>query len=335
MDMETYRNIGEAYQYVQKIEEYGPGGIPASKLGMWLTLNNDADHGVVNMLLEIHQDFVIANEDNLNQLTLLIIPGHPVLTKKQAERINNWVDGGGKLIVFGEGALDLSKSEFVIDVGAAYKGSSDFNFDYTVVHNEIGHEVVTTPFLNYESGILMEPIEGKVLASIREPYFNRTYKKYSSHRETPYKLEDSPYPAVIRNGNIIFFAHHLDQLYYQHGVRLHRQLFENAIQLLYEKPYLEVENLPSAGRVSLLKQENRKRFVAHLLYSPPLQRGEVMVIEDFLPVPGVELDLNLPEKINKVYQIPGESELDYNQTKHGLSVKVPPFTMHTAIVLEY
>ena len=60
MDMDTYRNIGKAYEYVKKIEDYGPGGIPVSNLGVWLTLDEAADHGVVNMLLEMHKDFVVA-----------------------------------------------------------------------------------------------------------------------------------------------------------------------------------------------------------------------------------------------------------------------------------
>ena len=335
MDLETYRNIGEAYQYVEKIEDYGPGGIPFSKIGMWLTLNNDADHGVVNMLLEIHQDFVIANEDNLDQLELLVIPSHATLNHTRAEKIEKWVQNGGKLIVFADGALNHAGNEFILDVGADFQSRSDYDFDYTVIKKEIGNKIVTTPFLNYESGLLVTPTDGEIMASIREPYFNRTYEKYSSHRETPYQLKDSKYPAVLRKGNVIFFAHQLDQLYYQHGVRLHRQLFENAIDLLYENPILQVTNLPSSGRVSLLKQKDQSRYVAHLLYSPALKRGEVMVIEDFLPVPDTEIALQVPENIKKVYQIPGKKSLKLNQSGDVFHVKIPEFTMHTAIVFEY
>ena len=42
---------------------------------------------------------------------------------------------------------------------------------------------------------------------------------------SPYKLEDAPHPGVIRKGNVIFFAHELDKMYYIHGARLHRDLF--------------------------------------------------------------------------------------------------------------
>lgn len=335
MDLETYRNIGEAYQYVEKIEKYGLGGIPVSKTGMWLTLDNAADHGVVNMMLETHNDFVVASEKNLDKLELLIIPGSNCLSAEQASKINDWVKKGGKLIVFGSGALDKDGKRCILDVGADFLKKSDFQFDYTVIKQEIGKNIVTSPFLNYESGFLVKPTTGTTLASIREPYFNRTYEKYNGHRETPYKLEDSQYPAVVRNGNVIFFAHGLDKLYYTHAVRLHRQLFENALNLLNEKPVLKVNNLPSCGRVSLLKQEKESRYVAHLLYAPALQRGEVMVIEDFSPVLNVEIEVNVPEKVKSVIQVPEGKKLNFSKNGNKVIIKVPAFTMHTAVVINY
>ncbi len=335
MDMETYRNIGKAYEYVEKIEQYGLGGMPVSRLGLWLSLDGKADYGTVNMLLETHNDFVIASEKNLENLELLIIPSATRLTALQAGKINNWVKNGGKLIVFGEGALNETRDKFLLDVGADYLGKSPYNFDFTVVEKEIGYDVVSTPFLNYKTALRCKPTSGAALAYIREPYFNRTMEKYSGHRATPYQLENSEFPAIVRNGNVIFFAHPLDELYYTSAVRLHRQLVENAINLLYEKPLLAVKNLPSCGRVSLLQQESKNRYVAHLLYAPALQRGEVMVIEDFLPVPGVEIMVDVPEKVKKVVQIPDGKKLNFRKDGDKIIVKVPTFTMHTGIVLEY
>ena len=335
MDIETYKNIGEAYDYVEKIEAYGPGGVPVSRLGIWLTLDEAADHGVVNILLETHDDFIVADENNLEDLDLVIIPSEPSLTIEQANRLNSWTKKGGKLIVFAEGALNKEKTKFLLDIGADYLRPSDFQFDYTVVKREIGEGIVTTPFLNYDAGLLSIPTSGTVLASIREPYFNRTYAKFNGHRETPYKLEDSQYPAVVKKDNSIYFTHALDRLYYKDGVRMHRELVKNAIDLLYSSPNLKVKNLPSAGRVSLLKQEKDKRYVAHLLYAPALLRGEVSVIEDFLPVPNVEITVNVPEDIKRVLQIPGATPLEFEKLGSEIKVTVPTFTMHTAIVLEY
>ncbi len=256
---------------------------------------------------------VIANEKNLDKLQLLIIPSKANLTNEQATIINDWVKKGGKLIAFGDGIMNTAKTKFIIDIGADYVGLPNFKFDYTKVKTAIGNKVVTSPFLNYESALRVKPTTAKVLAAVIEPYFGRTYGKYSSHRETPYRLEEAEQPAVIQNHNVIYFAHNLDQLYYKNAVRLHRQLVSNAIDLLYTTPNLHITNLPSAGRVSFLQQAAKKRYVAHLLYSPGLQRGDVMVIEDFLPVPNVEIEVDVPEKIKTVYQIPGGKKLSFSR----------------------
>jgi len=231
--------------------------------------------------------------------------------------------------------LDKEGKHFILNVGADYLKKSDFQFDYTVVKQDVGKNIVTSPFLNYEAGLLVKPTTGTTLASIREPYFNRTYAKYNGHHETPYKLEDSLYPSVVRNGNVVFFAHNLDQLYYTHGVRMHRELVKNAIDLLYSSPELKVNNLPSCGRVSFLKQEKDNRYVGHLLYGPAILRGEVQVIEDLVPIPGVELEVNVPEKVRNVYQIPEGKKLSFSINGNTVKIKVPTFTMHTGIVLEY
>ena len=334
MDMATYRNIGEAYGYVEKIEDYGPGGIPFSKLGVWLTLDTAADQGTVNMLLEMHYDFVPTDVNNLDRLTTLIIPSQPCLSDVQAAAISAWVKRGGKLLVLEAGALDKNRSRFLLDVGTDYLGASEYDCDYTVVKPSLGAHVVSSPFLNYSPGLRTKPTTGQPLAFIREPYFSRTYGHYSGHENTPYQLEDSAFPAVVRNGNVIFFAHSLDRLYYANGVRLHRELFKNAIDLLDTEPVLKVTGLPSSGRVSLLHQESEHRYVAHLLYSPALQRGDCKVIEDFPPIPGVTLEVRVHERVTKVRTIPDGVTLAFTRKNGVVTAAVPAFTMHTGIVLE-
>jgi hypothetical protein len=134
---------------------------------------------------------------------------------------------------------------------------------------------------------------------------------------------------------VFFFAHDLDKQYYDNAMKLDRVLVKNAIDLLYQSPMLKIQNLPSCGRVSFLKQENDKRYVAHLLYTPALQRGDVQVVEDFLPVPGVEIEVIVPEQVKKVYQVPDGKKLNFSRNGNILKIKVPTFTMHTGIVLEY
>jgi hypothetical protein len=177
LDMGTYGNLGKAYEYVEKIEAYGPGGFPFSKLGLWLSHQEEPDQGAAALLLELHRDFSIANQSNLASLTTLVIPSHGCLSESQSKDINQWVKSGGRLIVFSEGALDTAKSKFQLDVGCDYLGNSPFKDDYTLAGPELGAGLVPTPFLNYRPGLRAKLSGGKALAMIREPYFSRTYGK--------------------------------------------------------------------------------------------------------------------------------------------------------------
>ena len=367
MDIETYRNIGYAYDYVEQIEDYGPGGVPVAKLGVMLTLDNAADHGVANMLLETQTDFLVATPDNLDQFEVVIVPSgagpgkggdspasgdvrgdyaRAGLSPKQAAALQAYAAGGGKVIAFGAGALNTAGDAFALDVGAEYVGPSEYQFDYTVVRPTAGglqvrkagevNGLVSTPFVNYDGGYRARMTSGgEALAMIREPYFDRTYAKFNGHRETPYKLEDSAYPAVLRKGNVTWVAHDLDKLYFEHGVRMHRDLVEQVIGMLHDEPMVEVEGLPSAGRVSLLHQPQHRRYVAHLLYAPPLGRGDVEVIEDLPTVSGVTVAVDVPEAVKSVRLIPGEREVAFERRDGAVHVAVPPFSMHTGVVLGY
>ncbi|MCF1713710.1 hypothetical protein L0U88_03580 [Flavihumibacter sp. RY-1] len=335
MDMDTYRNIGEAYKYVEKIEQYGLNGKPYSRLGLWLSMNEQADRGIVNMLLEMHYDFVVADTGNLDDLEVLVIPSQTRLGNDQAKRINEWVNKGGKLISFGKGLMDSTRTSFLIDAGVRYVSDGTYSFDYIKVKKGVNKHLVSSPFLAYKSGLKIKAEKADVLAGVVEPYFGRTYSHYSSHRETPYRLVESDHPAVVRHGNVVYFSHDLDLLYYSHAARVHRQLFQNALDLLYQHPALSIKNLPSAGRVSFLKQSIQDRYVAHLLYSPPLQRGEVIVIEDFPKISDVVIEVRVPEKIRKVFSIPDNKPLSFSRSGDLIRVKLSPFSMHVGIVMEY
>lgn len=126
----------------------------------------------------------------------------------------------------------------------------------------------------------------------------------------------------------------LGKLYHEHGARLHRDFFANALRRIYRRPMVHTE-LPSAGRITLLHQPEQRRYVAHLLYAPPLQRGHCLVIEDLPELRDVPVELKVAEKIEKVYKIPGRKALSSDASGGAVRVSVPAFTGHCAIVFEY
>ncbi len=336
MDLETYRNIGKAYAYVEQIEEFGIGGLPVSNLGVWLTGKQSADEGVVKMLLETQTDFVIVDSRNdLSSYTTIILTGAACLTEKDADQLNAFADTGGALLVLGESALDQKKEKFLLDVGADYLGPANFDEDFLLVGEELGRGLVTSPFLNYQAALRVQPNAGTdVLANLHEPYFNRTYATYCSHQNTPYRLEQAGHPGALRKGRVVLLPHSLGTLYYRHGARVHRDLFINALRLIYSNPLLKTE-MPSCGRISLLHQAEQQRYVAHLLYAPVLSRGRCLVIEDLVPLHHIPVELCVPETIKNAYLIPNHQTLSWSYQDGVCKMILPEWQGHCAVVFEY
>jgi hypothetical protein len=336
MDRSTYGNIGEAYAYVEKIEDYGVGGLPAARVGLWRSFDEAHDEGLAKMLLETHVNFDVANlSEDFGEFEVIIVPGVACLSEEDAARLNAFARQGGRLVVLGDGALNRERSGVLLDIGADYLGGAEYDKDYLLVAEGLNAGLVETPFLNFKPAIRVKPdAAAEVLAAIREPYFSRTYGKYTSHQNTPYRLEDAKHPGIIRNGNVFFIAHELDWMYHHHGARLHRDLLANVLKQLRKRPMVETE-LPSAGRVSLLHQPQHRRYVVHLLYGPPIRRGESEVIEDLPMLHNVPVAVDLPVSVSKAVLVPEMKELELVEQGGRVSVTVPEFSCHCAIVFEY
>ena len=181
----------------------------------------------------------------------------------------------------------------------------------------------------------MRPHKGtEILAGIKEPYFDRTYGRYCSHLNTPNRPVSAGHPGGIRKGNVVFLPHELGEMYYLHGARIHRDLFTNALRLVYKNPVLKTD-MPSAGRINMLHQPDRNRYVVHLLYAPPLQRGRCLVIEDMVPLHDIPVELRVPEKVKKAYTVPNENRLIPELSGDKTKVTIPTLQCHCTVVLEY
>ncbi len=333
LETATYENIGYAYEYVEKIEEYGVGGKHLATTGVYLGKDNSSIEGTVKMLLEKQVNFNMVNTlEDWSGLETIIITSTGI-AEKDIPRINQFIADGGKVLAMGSGIMVDGKP--IIDIGASYLGEASYDVDYTLVGEALSSELVVSPFLNYYPAIRVQPEEEtEVLAVIREPYFSRTIAHYCSHANTPYKLEDAEHPAIIRYGNVVYIAHELDRQYHEQGARVHRDLFINALNLLRTEPLVSAE-MPSSGRINLLHQPDQNRYVVHFLYATPIQRGAVSVIEDLVPLYNTRVQVHFEEAIKKAYLVPSGESLQMKKQGDRIELLIPEFTCHTALVLEY
>ncbi|MHB1454204.1 MAG: alpha-amylase family protein [Saccharofermentanales bacterium] len=335
MDRDTYRTIGYAYRYVEAIEEYCCDTAETSLLGIMLSGNADSDEGLARMLLETQMDFdVILPQEELTRFQTIILPDSVRLDPSAAQKFKDYLHHGGHVIMTGKSGLMQHEDAFAVDIQARYLGKSECDCDYIVLEESLQEGFLSSPLLFYDSAEKTETFGADWLASIREPYFNRTYLHYSSHQNTPNKLEEASYPAAFLNGNLLYIAHAICRMYHKYGAQYHREYFIKMLGLIYKKPVLNVV-MPSAGRARLVRQAAKMRYVLHLFYASPIQRGIVSVIEDMVEIRNVKVELIIPETVLHVEIALSGVRIPFSQSAETIEFTVPSVHCHQMVTVNY
>lgn len=246
---------------------------------------------------------------------------------------DTFIKQGGKVLMLGGSGLKEEEDTFAFSVPFSYKGKSPYDKDYFELAEDGVEDILSSPILCYTSAHMVEG-DGEVYAFVREPYFSRTYGKYCSHYNTPYRIERAVYPGAIQKGNILYVSHELAGMYAKYGVTYHRRYFKWLLRKLYHMDSAEV-SMPSQGRIHFVKREEQRQYVLHLMYASPVQRGGVSVLEDFPVLRDTEVKIHVPEKIENVLLIPQNEKLSFETGEDGCTFVVPKITGHQMVVLNY
>ena len=145
------------------------------------------------MLLESQMDYRFVLNNDYSGLDAVIFPSGVVLDEKGLRALNDFIAGGGKVLLI-ERAL-LKDGKFQIDIGANYKGATTADCDYIKPTEKLlaYEELPKTPFLSYIPSLIIENKDAEVCAEIYHPLFNRTYGHYCGHKNTPYEKAAGSY----------------------------------------------------------------------------------------------------------------------------------------------
>ncbi|MCL2751211.1 MAG: hypothetical protein FWE62_00460, partial [Firmicutes bacterium] len=327
INRDTYKNIGYAYQYVRQIEQYCFGCRSAARLGFVLA-GNESDDGISKMLLEnqIDYEIVFENDDLIEKFDCIVISDGAALSDRLAPKINAFT-AAGKALIFG-GATALKDGRFVLDAGIEYISAPAFDIDYIVCGPQIRPSGLASPFLSYSACHKIAAPNFEVLAGVMEPYFSRTNGRYCSHRNTPDKDEIAPYPAVVKRGGIVYFAHEAGRIYHAHGNPYIKETFVNALRLVYE-PAFKISGLMSLGR-SRLTEKGGKLYL-HLLYAPPIARDSVIMLEDFPVLSGIQARIRTEKPVKGVRKLPSGGNIDFSYENGQVSFVVDGLKCHQLI----
>lgn len=332
MELETYRNIGFAYDYLKKIAPYCYGGKTVCDIGLCLSDDREANSGISNILLENQLDYGIIKDNNFSDYKLVIIPDGVVLDDAGLNALNTYIANGGKLVLMADSLVE--NGEFQLDFGVKYKAGAEYDCDYITLR-EKRDNIPDAPMLNLVPAHRTEVLAGEVYADFITPYFNRTFNRFFGHKNTPHNKDSERMPAIVKNGNVVYMAHSLAKSYARHGSVYHKRYFMYALNLVLDTPTIEVSGIGAEGRCTAINQTDNNRYCINLAYAVPVKRGEATIIEDIMPVYNIAVKMRTDKEIKRVYLPLTDEELAFDSADGEVTFTVPKLECHTSIVLEY
>ncbi len=346
MDEATYRLIGEAYKEVAAKEAWCTGAINVADVAL-LSLEaagvhplasrepgSDSDAGAVRMLLEGKFLFdVIDLEQDMAPYKVVILPDYVAVDEALQVKLEQYVAQGGKILATGWSGLAADSSRFVLDFGVRYEGLNPFQPDYFRPSFEPGR-LGQASYIFYAQGQRISLDGGVELGRREDPYFNRDAAAFCSHQHTPTSHVYGG-PGMVESGSGIYVAWNVFEDYAAKGSLILKEAVIHALNRLLPEKTLTT-TLPAQGIVTLQNQQGQQRLVNHLLYASPVRRGkEIEVIEDILPLYGVEVCIANSHPVKKVYLAPQMEELPFLQEAGKISYMVPRLECHQMVVLDY
>ena len=326
-----FRHIGYAYEYVEAIAPYSFDGKCAATLGIYPSTdreNYEANEGISTMLQEAQLDFDVVHDNNFSDFDTVIFPAGTRLDETGKAALAAYLHSGGKLLLEADALVE--NGSFALDLGFSYLGAPESDNDFL-----LSPTVTDAPVLCNHPAHRVRADGAECLAEVLPPYFNRTLRHYCGHKNTPHDKDAARLPAILRQGNVVYAAHPLSRQYFEYGSIYHKRIFLAALATLYTRPLLSVTGMMSGGRVSLIAQEKERRYALHLLYGVPTKRGNTEVIEDLPPVYNVGVTLRTEKKISRVALPLSGEELPFTREGELLQFRLPSFTCHTVITIEY
>ena len=321
IDETTYNIIGHAFGYIEKIEKYSESTEVFSDLAIFLSNSYASDMGASKLLQIMHLEYdIVKPGEDISKYKCIILPDRVKFSDADKERLLDFVKNGGSIIASYESAFD--------ELGITKLEASCADKDFI----KCDFDEIKTPFLSYSSAYKVK-CDGDVLAEVYEPYFNRTEGHFCGHKNTPYKTEAASYPALVKKGNVIYFAHPVFESYNKSGSYVLERYIINAIDKIYSRAIVTSE-LPSSARIRLRRSKNGDFFALHLLYAPPVNRGNVCLLPDFPKLHDVKVTLKVDKKISSVISEPDKEEISFTQNGNEVTIYVPPFSLHKLIILK-
>ena len=354
----VYELVGGVYAQIEEKEPWCENVIPVVEIGLFTPEefasagNNTvpvALQGAVRMLQECALQFdILDSHSDFAPYKLLILPDEIQVNAAFAQKLEQYLANGGKVIATGKSGLLPDESAFALDLGAvleqqptdlygnpiyASKAVQNNYVQYILPHGEIGQGLPETWHVMYLRGVNVSAApQAETLAALYASVFDRDYRHFCSHRQSP-RSEQVQQPGILRKGNAIYFSSPVFLQYHHKAPLWCKTLMRNAIAMLLGTP-LVTHNGPSTVLTALNDQSAHSRRILHLLHYIPERRCEVMdIIEDVIPLHDLAVEVYTDAPVTQVLCQPQGTPLSFTQADGRVSFVLPKLCGHQMIEL--
>lgn len=358
----VYDLIGSVYSSVEEKEPWCVNTTAVTDVGLFtpeefLGLNEivmpDSLQGAVRILQEGGIQFdVIDSLSEFEKYKVIILPDRIPIDGDLADKFKKYMSYGGSVIASFESGFNTAGNIFMLkenflslreditrDIyGQPVKGRVFERHDYTdyvIPKGVIGEGLPETEHAMYIKGLEVDAAsDTEVLVCAALPYFDRTYRRFCSHRQAP-SSGNYGYDAIIKKDRVIYFTHPIFKQYYMNAPKWCKQLILNALKVLGIDPVIK-HNGPSTVMVTVNEQREKNRWVVHLLHYIPERRcRNIDVIEDVIPLHDIKLSIKPNAIVKNVMLVPQMQSLVYNTLDEKIEFTVPKINGHQMIEIAY
>ena len=338
----SYDTIGKIYKSVEEKEPYCKGYKGVSEIAV---LNPEEFYkeghnlgispamlGVGRMLQELSLQYdIIDSEHNFNDYKLIILPDIIYHSEQLENTLKAYIKNGGKVIGSYDSCLDKSASSNIY--GVEFVGKSPYYREFIMPNDVMGKSLYKEEYVMYINGYDVKATQAEELLSKVKPFFNREGTSFCSHQHTPSSGELT-YPEATKNGNVIYFAHPIFELYRKNAPKWCKEIVKDAITLLLENQ-LVCHDGPTTLTASLTGNEDN--YVLHFLhYITEKRSAEIFTITDVIPLYDTKCSVYVGDKgVKSIKLVPENIEIDFEIVNNYAQFTMEKISGHAMVQIAF
>jgi len=316
--------------------------------------SDETSAGVARLLEESsHQFDVIDTRMDFTPYKVLVLPDYIRVSDELNGKLEAYLAQGGKLIASFESGMNTEKTGFPLHalgvecvrpgpIARDGKPARGREFDHTgfvdciIPRSAISQGLVETAHPMHTRCAEVKALPGsEVLADVMLPEFDPSCKRFCSYRE-PHSSRTAGSAGIVRNGNAIYFAHNVFQLYSEYAAPWIKKLFVNALSILLPEQLIRHDG-PSTMIATVTEQSDQNRWVIHLLHYILLGRtAELDVLDDVIPLHEVKVSLKVPKEVSEIQLRPQHHDpVEFWPVGERIEFVVPRISGHQMVEVSF